>query len=82
MQLAHVRQPPGLRLSIRLAAGVLRLRNLCAERGAVRAVTRPRVGEGKGEGWGGRAPTLLSDTVHHGARAEGQDVRAAIGAPP
>lgn len=42
----------------------------------------PSGGAEGGGGWGGQAPTLLGDTVHHGAHAEGQDVRAAVGAAP
>ena len=73
MQLAHVCQAPGLRLSVRLAAGLLRLCTLCEDR-AIRAGKPARSGGGAGPGMGSHALTLLSDAVHHRAHAEGQDI--------
>lgn len=85
VQLAHVRQGPGLRVSVRiglsLPAGLVRLCALCG---------RWEVGSGGGfagwprgvRAWGrGRTRTCQSDTFHHGASAS-QDVRAAVGAAP
>lgn len=81
MQLAHIRQAPGFRLSIRLATGLLGLCTLCVCVGGGQSgvAAWPAVGaeEGCGGPWavvGRCAPTLLCDAVHRRACAEGQDV--------
>lgn len=63
MQLAHVRQAPGLRLSVCLAAGLLGLCTLCVcggggQSGAAAwpAVGEEGGGEGLGQRWGGAHP--------------------------